>query len=295
MRTGLLTKVSLGCLLCLLTAMTDGCINIGSWALRAKYERTVQLSSPLQPGSTFEAQTHNGSITVEGTPRLRGDKLAPAEAGVTDCNLTATIIARAVTEEDAKELAEQTKVTLEPSANKLTVKIDKPTFLRNRSVSVNLNAMVPNQTNLELNTHNGAVKIANITGQVSGTTHNGGVTATQVSGTSKLGTHNGSITCKDISGDAQLRTHNGSVKVYYSEAAQPVCNASVVTHNGGVDFTAPPDFSAAVDALTHNGSIKTELPITVTGKVSKKKLTGTIGTGQGKLHLQTHNGSITIK
>ena len=73
------TKVSLVCVLCLLTAMTDGCVHMGSWALRAKYERTVQLSAPLQPGSTFAAQTHNGSITIEGTPRLRGDKLAPAE------------------------------------------------------------------------------------------------------------------------------------------------------------------------------------------------------------------------
>lgn len=282
MRTRLLTKVSLGCLLCLLTAMTDGCINIGSWALRAKYERTVHLSAPLQPGSTFTAQTHNGSITIEG-------------AEVTDCNLVVTIIARAVTEEDAKKLAEEIKIKLEPSTNKLTVKIEKPTLMINRSVSVNLDVTVPNQTNLELNTHNGAVKITNITGQVSGITHNGGVTAMQVSGTSKLSTHNGSITCKEISGDTQLRTHNGSVKAYYSESAQPVCNVSIVTHNGGIEFTAPPDFSAAVEASTHNGSIKTDLPITVIGELSKKKLTGTIGTGEGKLRLETYNGSIKIR
>ncbi|MFQ6036448.1 MAG: DUF4097 domain-containing protein [Sedimentisphaerales bacterium] len=236
----------------------------------------------MQPGSTFTAQTHNGSITIEGME-------------VTDCNLTATIIARAVTEEDAKELAEQTKVTLKPSANKLTVKIDKPTFLRNRSVSVNLNVKVPNQINLELTTHNGAVKIANITGELDATTHNGRVSVTHVSGSIKLRTHNGSIMCTEISGDAQLRTRNGNVKVYYSEAAQSVCNVSAVTHNGGIDFTAPPNFSAAVEASTHNGSIKTDLPITVIGKVSKKKLTGTIATGQGKLHLETHNGSIKIK
>jgi len=33
----------------------------------------------------------------------------------------------------------------------------------------------------------------------------------------------------------------------------------------------------------------------VTGQVSKKKLSGTIGGGQGKLHLETHNGSIAIR
>jgi hypothetical protein len=63
----------------------------------------------------------------------------------------------------------------------------------------------------------------------------------------------------------------------------------MATHNGGVDFTAPPNLSAMVDVSTHNGSIKTNLPITVVGKIGRRKLTGKIGTGEGKLHLETHN------
>jgi DUF4097 and DUF4098 domain-containing protein YvlB len=83
--------------------------------------------------------------------------------------------------------------------------------------------------------------------------------------------------------------------VYYTGTAPAICNVSLTTHNGGIDFTAPPSFSAAVEASTHNGSIKTDLPVTVVGEVSKKKLKGTIGTGQGKLHLVTYNGSIRIQ
>ncbi len=93
----------------------------------------------------------------------------------------------------------------------------------------------------------------------------------------------------------ELRTHNGGVKAAYAKNAPPVCNISIVTHNGGVDFTAPSNLSAEVEVATHNGSINTDLPITVIGKVTKRKLTGTIGTGQGKLHLETHNGSIKIR
>ncbi|MHC4174985.1 MAG: DUF4097 family beta strand repeat-containing protein, partial [Planctomycetota bacterium] len=241
----------------------------------AKYTRAVQLSAPLSAGSTFAAQTHNGSITVYG-------------ADVADCNLTATITARAATEEAAKKLAEKTTITLEPLGNKLTAKIEKPTILRmGQSVAVSLDVQVPDHTSLELITHNGSVEITNITGQVNGATHNGKVTAEQVCGTAKLQTHNGSIRCKEISGDTQLKSHNGSVKVYYAEGAPPICNVSLITHNGGIDFTAPPDFSAEVEASTRNGSIKTDLPITVVGEVSKRKLKGTIGTGQGKLHLET--------
>jgi len=281
MKNAFLAKVSLACLLCLLIAVPGCCINIGDWG-KEKYERTVRLSAPLPPGGLFAAETHNGSITITG-------------ADVTDCNVIATIKARAMTEKDAQKLAEEVKVKLEPFGNKLTVKIKKPDFMVNKSVSVNLNVTLPTHTDLELTTHNGAVRIANITGQVNGTTHNGKVVAEQVSGTIKLRTHNGSVTCKEISGDTQLRTHNGKIKAAYSPNATPVCNVSMVTHNGSVDFTAPPNLSAEVEVSTHNGSIKTDLPITVIGKVSKRKLKGTIGAGQGKLHLETHNGSIKIR
>lgn len=249
---------------------------------RAKYERTVQLTSPLSPGSTFAAQTHNGSITV------KGDK-------VTDCNLVATIITRASTKEEAKELSDQVKVTLVPSDRRLTLKIDKPKHLINKTVSVNLDAKVPNKTSLELLTHNGAVKITDITDRLNATTHNGKVIAKNISGAILLRTHNGSIDCRDISNDAKLLTHNGGIEAVYSQNAPPACNVSLVTHNGGVGFTAPPGVSAKVDASTHNGSIRSDLPIASTGKKSKKKLTGTIGTGEGSMHLETHNGSIQIR
>jgi len=264
--------------ICLCLLLTVG----GCYLPIAKYERTVELSSPLAEGSLFAAETHNGSITVNG-------------AGVTDCSLTATIVARAVTEEEAQKLAERTKITLEPSPGRLAAKIEKPLLVSNQSIAVNLDVTVPNRTNLEFSTHNGDIKVANITGQVDGTTHNGSVTTTQICGTAMLQTRNGSIRCDDISGDAQLKTHNGSVKVRYSQAAPPTCDISIVTYNGQIEFAAPANLSAAVEASTHNGSIRTELPITLVGDVSKRSISGTIGTGQGKVRLETHNGSITIK
>ena len=274
----LLKKVLLVSLLCLLAVGIGSCINIGG----AKYERTVQLSAPLSPGSNFTAQTHNGSITIAG-------------ADVVDCNLTATIIGRASTEEGAKKIVEQTTIKLIPSPNKLTARIHKPKLSFSQSVSVSLDVRIPDNADLELTTHNGALVITNITGRLNGTTHNGKVTAEQVSGTAELYTHNGSVTCKEISGDTKLETHNGSIKVYYSNDAPSVCDISLITHNGGVELETPKNISGELEASTHNGSINTELPITVKGKVSKKRLTGTIGTGQGKLYLETHNGSIKIK
>ena len=265
----------MGLLLCM-TLLAAGC------SMRAKYQRTVQLSAPMSAGSTFSAQTHNGSITTNG-------------ADVADCNVVATITARAATEEEAQELAEQVEISLEPSGDTLTAKIKKPIRLVNKSVAVSLHVVVPGQTNLELVTHNGAVSIADITGDVRATTHNGKVTTERVSGSTVLETHNGSITVRQTSGDANLKTHNGSVKAFYVESAEPVSDISIVTSNGSIELQAPPDLSARIEASTHNGSINTDLPITLTGKVSKSRLVGTIGSGEGSLRLETHNGSIRIR
>jgi len=259
-----------------------GCINIGSCAMRAKYQRSVQLSAPLSPGSAFEAQTHNGSITING-------------ADVAECNMTATIVTRAATDEEAQELAEKVKVTLVPSGNRLITRIDKPSQLINKSVSVSLDVEVPNQTDLELITHNGSLVLEDITGKINATTHNGKVTSERVSGTTAFNTHNGSVTCGEFSGSTQLKSHNGSIKAYYTDTAPSVCDISIVTYNGGIELKTPPGYSGRVDASTNNGSINTDLPITVSGKISKSKLTGTIGAGESQLHLETYNGSIRIR
>ncbi|MHC4461830.1 MAG: DUF4097 family beta strand repeat-containing protein [Planctomycetota bacterium] len=257
------------------------CIS-GCEILSAKYERTVHLSAPLPPRSSFAAETHNGSITVNGS-------------NAAGCSLTATITGRASTEQAAKEIAEKTKVTLKTSRDKLTVEIHKPRLVSHQSVSVCLDANVPNETNLLLGTHNGNVLVTNIKGRVEGTTHNGTIKTSHISGRTKLKTHNGNVICEKILGDARGSTHNGNIRISYDVDAAPVCEISLTTHNGNIDLKAPPKLSAAVDMSTHNGVINTKIPITLTGMVSRKKLRGKIGEGLGKLKLETYNGSIIIR
>ncbi|MHC4165437.1 MAG: DUF4097 family beta strand repeat-containing protein [Planctomycetota bacterium] len=275
MKNGHFKRASLAFLLCT-ALMLAGC------NMRAKYERTVQLSAPMSPGSTFTAQTHNGYIKTNG-------------ADVADCNMVATITARAATEEQARELAEEVEISLEPSGDGLTAKIKKPTRLINKSVGVSLDVTVPGRAHLELETHNGSVTVTDIAGDVRAKTHNGDVTTHRVSGSTALETHNGRISVKQTSGDAKLKTHNGSVKAFYAESAPSDGDISIVTHNGSIELETPPDLSARVEASAHNGSINTDLPITISGKFSKNRLVGKIGSGQGRLYLETHNGSIRLR
>ena len=69
----------------------------------------------------------------------------------------------------------------------------------------------------------------------------------------------------------------------------------MITYNGGIELMTPPDFSASVQTSTRNGAIKTDLPISVVGKVGRNYLDGTIGSGDGRLCLEAYNGSIEIR
>lgn len=271
-----LTKMLLLLVVCLPVFLSNGCIPT------ARYEKIVHLSEPAGGARVFEAETHNGSMTVNG-------------AATNMCDVTAMITARADTEENAKKLADKVQVWLDTSGEKIAARIEKPALSGWQHVGVAFDVKITNHINLELVTHNGAVEIADITGEVEATTHNGAVVTRDVTGNHSLTTHNGRISCQQISGDIELETHNGSVDVVYASSAPAACTADVTTHNGGIDFTSPPSFSAKADISTHNGSIRTALPITVVGEVSKRELHGTIGSGQGRLHLETHNGSIRIR
>jgi len=259
------TKVLLSFPLCLLVITVGCCVDIGGCWEKEKYERTEHLSAPVPAEGILDIETDVGSVNVIG-------------ADVTDCNVTATICAKAFTEKEAKELAEQVKLKLEPAGKILTVRVEKPLSRRcKRSISIDFEVTVPKQTGLQLESDVGKIRISDIAGRI------------------EAKTDVGEITCREISGDIDLKTDVGEVEVVYSKTAPAARDVVISTDVGGIDFTAPPDFSAAVDIATDVGAIKTDKPIALMGEISKNRLKGTIGNGEGKLRLTTDVGSIKIR
>lgn len=251
------------------------------WIPIVKYTKQVNLTIPAGKASSFTAKTHTGKITIKGSE-------------TNDCNLTASIIVRAFTEENAKKIAEQVKITLVPEGNNIVVKIEKPENSTFTQIKVDLDANLPQIMNLSLGTHNGNIHCSNITGRLKAETHNGNINVADVSGNTILSTHNGNIDYKGILTDLKFDTHNGNIDVQCNGQSAKPCEITAETHNGNIDFAAPEKFSASVDVSTHNGFIRSDLPIVMAGKINKT-LKGTIGDGRDKLFLKTHNGLIKIK
>ena len=55
------------------------------------------------------------------------------------------------------------------------------------------------------------------------------------------------------------------------------------------------NLNTEVRATTVNGDISSDFPMTITGRVSRRRMEGTIGGGGRVLSLDSVNGSITLK
>jgi hypothetical protein len=265
-----------------------------------KFESVEEFVAALVAGSQVSVENINGSIKVGGEETR-------------ECRIKATIEVKAKNENATRKLMEKVKVQVRQSGKRLSVRVEQPKLRRKQSVKVDFEITVPKKSNLDLHTNNGEIEIADISGEIESKTNNGAIEAVKIAGDTLLHTNNGkvnvskadltpgavtvkngAINCEEISGNIQVQVNNGKVKVSYARTAPSVCNVSITTNNGDIDFTGPVNFSAAVEAETQIGSITTNLPLTVKGWMGKSA-SGTLGKGEGKLHLETHNGSIRIR
>jgi len=126
-----------------------------------------------------------------------------------------------------------------------------------------------------------------------GKTVNGEIEATRLNGDVALGTVNGSVTFS-TTGGGRASTVNGSIRGQMGRADWSN-TLEMATVNGSITLTLPPDLNTEVRASTVNGDISSDFPLTITGRISRRKLEGTIGGGGRVLSLDSVNGSITLK
>jgi len=124
-------------------------------------------------------------------------------------------------------------------------------------------------------------------------------------------TVNGDVSGRDLASDAEISTVNGDVDVSTSGLARAnTVNGSISarvgrgdwtgdlkfsTVNGGIRVALPDGVGCDVDASTVNGSIESDFPITVQGRMRRQSLRGTIGSGGRRMELETVNGSIELR
>jgi len=201
----------------------------------------------------------NGGISVKGWDQNQILVRARVQAG-------------APTAAEAQALGQQ--VRIETSGAKIHA--TGPESRRDYHWDVSYEIFVPRRADLSLETHNGGIAIADVNGKIDFTALNGGVVLKRVGGTVRGSTTNGGLVIQ-LSGD---RWDGDSM--------------DVSTTNGGVIMSVPENYSARVETGTVNGSVNTEFPVTVQGRITKQ-LALNLGSGGAMVRAMTTNGGVQLK
>lgn len=168
---------------------------------KARSERTIELEHAASPGTALAVSTTSGSIEVTGQETDR-------------VHVVATVVARAATKEQARDLAEQVSLRLEQTADGLGIRIDKPDSASRRFVSISYKITVPRHTDIDCSSASGSITLANLTGEVSTRTASGSIDAAGIAGAIRLHSSSGSISCDRIdSAEVYLESASGSVRL----------------------------------------------------------------------------------
>jgi DUF4097 and DUF4098 domain-containing protein YvlB len=127
-----------------------------------------------------------------------------------------------------------------------------------------------------------------------GRTVNGGVAAEGLTGDVAARTVNGEVRLSTAGRRAEAETVNGSITAALGRAngTEPLIFKTV---NGSITVELPAAANADLHATTVNGTIDSDFSLHGPTRISRRSLSGTIGSGGRELALDTVNGSIRIR
>ena len=137
--------------------------------------------------------------------------------------------------------------------------------------SVSFEIHAPRNIAFDGKTHNGALTVEDVTGNVRAVTHNGTVKVASEGEKLHAETHNGGVAVDFAGSEVKLITHNGSVDADLRRCG--VVSGTIGTHNGKVNLIVGQNTSADLVCETHNGAIQCDVPVK-DRKVTRRRLTG---------------------
>lgn len=256
---------------------------------------------------SLQTTTDSGTIRV----RARDDDQDLIE-------LTATIRVGAASEVEAYDILDSIDIETQlRDAERQQVIGWRITDDRRRSASINVSyeLLVPARLGVNARTHNGEIDVAGIQGNCDLESRNGQISL--VSEHAELdndrairaATHNGPIRVDAAANDLRLNTHNGEVRVRTTAPrfrfeshngeidaqllAQGPVDGRINTHKGAVRVQLAQGLAAQVKCRADLGNVSAQ-GLDRFEKVKREHL-GQVGSGEGRIEIQTHNGAIDLR
>ncbi|HKO97154.1 MAG TPA: hypothetical protein VJU86_09185 [Pyrinomonadaceae bacterium] len=237
-----------------------------SWPLRVNAKTSsadvrdeIRKSFQLSPGARVEVSGINGAVKIETSNTTTADIYIERTA-------------------DSTEALNRRKITIEATADKLTIRGDRnedgllsKVFGSNPRENVVLK--LPRQVALLTKGVNGAVRVGEIDGSV------------EVSGI------NGRVEIAQAQGSADFSGINGSVSVALRNLSKGIEISGI---NGNIELKLGDDVNADLKAHGMNGKVISELPSVVVDRTSHGNYTAKIGAGGTSISASGINGNIRL-
>lgn len=149
---------------------------------------------------------------------------------------------------------------------------------------------------LELRTGDGSIRVADVAGEITLDTGDGSVTVEDAEGTLAIETGDGGMSVSGRFSAVRLRTRDGAI-VYRAQPGSSMADDwDISTGDGSVSLYLPSDFSAELDALTGDGTIRDDLRIAGSADRDRHRLRGRLGAAGGRLiKVRTGDGGIRLR
>lgn len=256
-----------------LAVLLAGCsVNLGTTVFGPGVESVEEREIAAPAAKALVVDGRAGSIEAvpsegEGKVRVKATLRAPTEADLARIRWTAA------TEGD------EVKVGYE---------VDGAT----NGVSVSFRVEAPRAVHARLRTGAGSIRAAGFTGGLRARSGAGSIESDGVRGDLALETSAGSIRVLGADGAVVAKSGAGSIDV--AGSLRGTC--SLETDAGSVEAAVPRDSRLRIEGSTDAGSVRSDFPVSVTGKYASKGLSGTLGDGsEGSLTLRSDAGSITLR
>lgn len=269
----------------------------------------IEKDLKLQPKGRFVLESDVGSVTLTGG----------ASSG-----------AHVVITSDRDDLESRYDISFEENPGSASVRVRrKDHFGWSEHASVHFEVEVPSQTQTEVRTGGGSIRLSSLRGDSELKTSGGAIDVAGLSGRLDARTSGGPIQLQEVDGDARVDTSGGKIDVAsldgsltahtsggpihidrvtgYVEAETsggPIfvnfgrgnARGGVLDTSGGsIEVELDRSANLDIDASTSGGSVTSDLPIKVVGTISRSSLHGTLGSGGATLRLHTSGGSIHIR
>lgn len=249
--------------------------------VEGSFNRTLNVSGPVD----LDVSTGSGAIQIRQGAANRVEVIGRIRVGTE----------RWRSDGDAGDLVRQIESNppIEQNGNVIRIgRLEGRDFERNVSLSYDI--IVPAQTAVNSNTGSGSITINDVSGRVKANTGSGSVMLRQTgSGDVDITTGSGSVEVSGVRG--ALRIHTGSGRI--TAQGEQTGRWDLETGSGSVNIRLPENAGFDLDAHSGSGGVYVDHPITVQGRIERRRsdVSGRVRGGGHALDVRTGSGSIRIE